>query len=251
MSLKDYLIKEIRADITDVPSGSFLMGSQLAEDEKPIHEVYLSAFFIMRHLVTNRQYVIFLNENDIANERYGSYEFINPFNKNIRIKYNGTVYLVEEGYENHPVTGVNWKGANSFTEWARGRLPTEAEWEKSARGGLEGKIYWWGDTQPKSHLGNFAEIIGDTVPIGQFHPNRFGLYDIESNVSEWCSDWYSRMYYADSPNENPKGPEGGTEKVFRGGNWSSGFDAVRVAKRDKHWFRIGKTNLGFRVVLDK
>lgn len=251
MSLIDYISEEIRRNLLEIPQGTFLMGYTLAEDEQPIHKVSLGSFYIMSYLVTNRQYAIFLNENREVNEIEGSYRLINPFNRNTRIKYNGSIYLVDNGYENHPVIGVNWEGAKSFVEWLGGRLPTEAEWEKSARGGLENKIYWWGNESPKPYLGNYAEIIGYTVPVGQFHPNGFGLFDIEGNASEWCADWYNRDYYANSPTTNPKGPENGTEKVVRGGNWSYNFDSARVAKRDKFWFRIGRTNLGFRAVFDK
>ncbi len=251
MSLKDRLVEELKNDATNISSGRFLMGSGQEPDESPIHEVYLDDFFITRHLVTNRQYAIFLNEEGIINEEEKSYNFLNPFNKHTRIRYNGNVYLIEEGYENHPVTGINWEGARRFAESVGGRLPTEAEWEKAARGGLVGQLYWWGNGKPKHHLGNYAEMIGDTNPVGQFHQNGFGLYDIEGNVSEWCFDWYSKNFYANSPSDNPIGPETGIEKVFRGGNWSYVSEAARVAKRDKYWFRIGRTNLGFRVVFSK
>ena len=180
----------------------------------------------------------------------GVYKYINTFNKHTRIKFNGRRYVIYEGYEEHPVIGVNWHGANEFAKWLNGRLPTEAEWEKVARGGFEGKSYWWGDALPKPYLGNYGEMIGDTTPVGKFHANGFGLYDIEGNVSEWCFDWYDKNYYANSPESNPKGPEKGNEKVFRGGNWSYTTDMSRLARREKFWFRIGRTNVGFRIVFD-
>ncbi|MFH1565512.1 MAG: SUMF1/EgtB/PvdO family nonheme iron enzyme [bacterium] len=250
MDIRGHIRNEIKSNLSKIPAGCFMMGSELSKDEMPIYEIYLDPFFIMRYLVTNRQYAAFLNENNVVNNFEGSYKFINAFNRHTRIKFNGSTYIVDSGYENHPVISVNWHGADEFAKWLNCRLPTEAEWEKAARGGIDEKLYWWGNTPPKPYSGNYGEIIGDTTPIGQFSANNFGLYDIEGNVSEWCFDWYDKDYYKKSPMNNPKGPEAGSEKVFRGGNWSYSSNMARVAKRNKFWFMIGKTKLGFRVVFD-
>jgi formylglycine-generating enzyme required for sulfatase activity len=251
MEIQACIREELRKKSVCIPEGSFMMGSFHSSDETPIHEVFLHGFFIDAFPVTNRQYVQFLNERGIANKRDGSYEYFNPYNKQTRIRMEGELYVVDEGYEQHPLTGVNWHGAYAFTLWVNGRLPTEAEWEKAARGSLEGKMYPWGDEEPTPTMANFGEYVGDTTPVGSYPPNRAGLFDVAGNVSEWCLDWYHRNYYGHAPRENPKGPSTGSERVIRGGNWSYGESALRVAKRGKTWHRIGKTNLGFRIVFDR
>jgi sulfatase modifying factor 1 len=168
--------------------------------------------------------------------------------------------------DNQPVICVSWEDAKAYVEWAEKRLPTEAEWEKSARGGSVGKNYVWGDEwPPPKGAGNFAggtfkKIFPDrtiingyddgyayTSPVGSFNPNGYGLYDMAGNVWEWCADWYYVKYYADSPRENPKGPSFGSSRVLRGASWDYHHPAViRVSYRDSYGTSYCGDIVGFR-----
>jgi formylglycine-generating enzyme required for sulfatase activity len=134
------------------------------------------------------------------------------------------------------VVNVSWGGAAAYTQFYGKRLPTEAEWEKAARGGLVGKRFPWGDSDPDGTQSNFADKSVDdgyryTAPVGSFTPNGYGLYDMAGNVGEWCSDWYGGKYYSSSPSHSPTGPSSGTRRVVRGGSWNDIPLFVRVASR--------------------
>ena len=205
------------ASMVQIPAGEFQMGSNDGnDDEKPVHAIYLNAFYIDRYEVTNAQYKKFMDAKG----------------------YEAPSYWNDSNYNapNNPVVGVNWNDAKAYAEWADERLPTEAEWEKSARGGLTGKQYPWGDTlthDDANYSGTGGKDIWEsTSPVGSFAPNGYGLYDMAGNVWEWCVDWYGSNYYANSPKSNPKGPGSGEVAVFRGGSWLNSFaDDLRVANR--------------------
>ena len=147
-------------------------------------------------------------------------------------------FIVYSGYEDRPVQEVSWCGAKAFCEWVGKRLPTEAEWENAARGGLVGKKYPWGDTEPDCSDSNFKYedefCVGDTMPVGSYEPNEYGLYDMAGNEWEWVNDFYDIEYYSSSPSSNPTGPESGSFKVIRGGSWEKGAWSLRCAFRDKY-----------------
>jgi formylglycine-generating enzyme required for sulfatase activity len=216
------------AEMALIPAGEFQMGSNDGQDdEKPVHTVYLDAFYIDKYEVTNAQYKKFM---DATGHKAPAYW--NDSN------YNGP---------KQPVVGVDWYDAKAYAEWAGKRLPTETEWEKSARGGVVGKKYVWGDEwPPPSKAGNFDDektvdnfVIDGysdgyvyTSPVGSFKPNGYGLYDMAGNVWEWCADWYDSNYYANSPKSNPKGPDSSSSAVLRGGSWYFSLDlTLRVASR--------------------
>jgi formylglycine-generating enzyme required for sulfatase activity len=203
----------------NIPAGSFLMGSENGDsDEGPVHEVYLDAYYINVYEVTNSEYAVFLNE--MGNQSEGGANWLDASSNDVLVEQVGGEWQPKNGYEDHPVVFVSWYGARAYCEWAGGRLPTEAEWEKAARGGLEGKQYPWGDEAPVCTLGtvNGAQYGcgGRMVAVGNFQPNGYGLLDMAGNVWEWTADWYNSGYYAKSPGENPPGPSSGNSRVLRG-----------------------------------
>ena len=147
--------------------------------------------------------------------------------------------------EDHPIVNVSWEDAKTYCEWAGGRLPTEAEWEYTARGGKEGLKYPWGDEiseKPANYLGN----VGGTSVVGSYPANDFGLYDMVGNVWEWVADVYDENYYSKSPKKNPQGPSRGDLRVLRGGSWSDGSGCLRASLRGRSLRDFGFLDIGFR-----
>jgi sulfatase modifying factor 1 len=210
------------SDLVEIPGGPFLMGQNDGRDEeRPTHRVTVASFRLCRYQVTNAQFAAF-----------------RPF---------------EYGRADLPVTSVNWFDAVEFcawlgTEWGRDvRLPTEAEWEFAARGGLEQKLYPWGDA-PVTDRPRYAERWREgPEPIAQSEPNGYGLFDMCENVHEWCSDWYDPAYYAVSPEENPQGPPAGTRRASRGGAWRHHIKIARCAARSSIPPEFRYADYGFRI----
>jgi formylglycine-generating enzyme required for sulfatase activity len=206
-----------------IPAGPFMMGSELADDEKPPHKVSLGAYRVCDHLVTNKEYALFVSANprwakdraeaDLRDDRYLEDWDESGF---------------PEGKDDNPVAFVSFFAAQAFADWIGKRLPTEAEWEKAARGGLVGKKYPNGD-QMNDKLANLAKQYRGTTPARKFEPNGYGLYDMAGNLFEWCSDWFGP--YAPGEAVDPKGPGSGEYRVVRGGSWMSGAAALRVSAR--------------------
>ena len=218
-------------DMALIPSGAFLMGSLDGEaDERPAHRVHVDAFYIDRHPVTNADYARFLNMfGNRIEEGKRWLDIDGPLSSWLcKIRKKEGRYVPKSGYENHPVIKVSWYGATAYARWVGKRLPTEAEWERAARGIWEGQRFVFGNTitPDQANVGG----LHATTPVGSYPPNAFGLCDLTAGVWQWGSDWYDPDYYSRSPSRNPKGPESGTQKVLRGGSWFH-KDSWRVATR--------------------
>ncbi len=225
-----------------IPAGEFLMGCETgAANERPAHRVWVDGFAIGRTAVTNRLYRIFLAETEGLEEtgRTTPPGFSDP-------RFN---------HPDQPVTSVSWFDAAAYCAWLCERtgkpfrLPTEAEWERAARGGLEAKLYTWGDEPPQAQP-SYAVLWG-TGPeqVGQRPPNGFGLYDIAENVHEWCADWYDAGSYSVSPPRNLHGPPTGVRRASRGGSWPHQIKIARVAARSSLPPEYQYSDCGFRCAL--
>ena len=239
-----------------IPAGEFQMGSSdndAEDDEKPIHIVYVDAFYIDKYEVTNAQYREFIDANpqwqkDRIPKKYHDGDYLKH--------WNGNNYPL--GKDNHPVVYVSWYAAMAYAEWSRKRLPIEAEWEKAARGDRYGRDYAWGDSLDPSKA-NYGDEIGDTTPVGTYDMNGYGLYDMTGNVWEWCLDEYDADFYSISPRRNPLAGVTANDilsdftnvksvRVLRGGSWVSNAKFVRVSDRTRFTPQITNKARGFRCV---
>ena len=220
-----------------IPGGAFMMGSAEGyQNEAPVHEVWLDEYAIDVYEVTNEQYARFLNAQ--GNREEGGVRWYDANSEAAKIRPEVEAWVVEAGFERHPVVKVSWYGAQAYCAWRGSRLPTEAEWERAARGGLEGGRYPWGDQTPTCGLGdlsgaNYRACGEERQPVGSYTPNGFGLYDMAGNVWEWTADWYAGDYYLSASAENPNGPLDGTYRVLRGGSYQMDAKLLRVAWRGK------------------
>ncbi|MEE8349789.1 MAG: SUMF1/EgtB/PvdO family nonheme iron enzyme [Acidobacteriota bacterium] len=230
------------ADVAPIPGGTFMMGDARGDgDSKPPHRVQLDPFHMGRAEVTNAQFSTFLEE---SNRRAPA-----------AAKFVGNYMNSQLG---HPVVNITYADAAAFCTWLSEkigttvRLPSEAEWEYSARGGQAGAKYPWGSTDPKKQARyNDNDPSGlKTVGMEAFAPNGFGLYNMSGNVAEWVNDYYSNKYYKTSPAKNPTGPARSKERVVRGGSWKTGKDHLEVSRRKKREPHKTDEAMGFRVVIE-
>ncbi len=221
-----------------IPTGEFTMGRSDGneENEKPAHQVFLDDYYIDKYEVTNEAYAACVADSVCAP----------PIELGSRARKE---YYNSGNYRNFPVIHVDWEMANTYCEWRGARLPTEAEWEKAARGDREdNKFYPWGSNTVGCNFGNFVACKTDTTEVGSYPEGKspYGVYDMAGNVWEWVADWYGFDFYKVSPQNNPTGPETGTYRVFRGGAWNSQSDDIRVTYRVRYYPFIESYNLGFR-----
>jgi formylglycine-generating enzyme required for sulfatase activity len=223
-----------------VPAGEFLMGSnQGASDERPVHRVFLDAYYIDKFEVTTSQFSKFLEGTGRKQpDKWGE---INPTFDWVR-----------------PVVGVDWNDADAYCSWAGKRLPTEAEWEKAARG-TDGRKYPWGSEEPSESLANFDwdsrrtwRGYGTLAPVGSFEDGKspYWLYDVSGNVWEWVADWYNPNSYLSNHDRNPKGSKSGLLKVTRGGSWGDKAYSLRTSNRRGIPPSDRYRDLGFRCAQD-
>ena len=230
-----------------IPAGEFQMGSSNGpKEERPVHTVFLDAFYIDKYEITNKQYRKFIEAT--GHKEPEGYDLtrrnsVKPWNDP---KLNG---------DEKPVVCVNWEDATAYAKWVGKRLPTEAEWEKAARGGLVGKKYPWGDTithDDANYKGTGGKDIWEyTSPVSSFAPNGYELYDMAGNVWEWCADWYDSDYYKISPKDNPKGPSANRSwRILRGCPWNYPADNTGVSLRGYESPYLTYIFVGFRCVQD-
>ena len=218
-----------------IPEGWFHMGSEDGpDDERPVHRVWVDAFEMAVYPVTCADYAAFLGEvrHELPREwdRFGS----DP---------------------DRPVVGVSWLDGEAYCRWHNERspglavrLPTEAEWERAARGGVDGRRYPWGDDIPGWIPEGGHGPVSGPWPVTLGEPNGFGVYGITANIHEWCADWYAADFYASSPERNPSGPARGVRRASRGGSWRHAVTISRCATRSRIDPSFRYTDYGFRVV---
>ncbi|MCQ3938022.1 MAG: hypothetical protein DPW18_13370 [Chloroflexi bacterium] len=219
-----------------IPEGEFLMGSDdsdpdAAPDEKPQHPVYLDAFWMDQTEVTNAMYLRCVDAGVCS----------------LPVIPDGDM----EQKPNHPIQGLAWTQAAEYCEWVGRRLPTEAEWEKAARG-TDGRLYPWGNALPEEPAANFDFHFDGFVDVTRLPEGAspYGVLNMAGNTWEWTTDWYDENYYAQAPYENPAGPESGIIRVIRGGAWNTVSRAIRAANR--HWAYPYRDDIvGFRCAMDE
>ncbi len=244
------------APMIKIPEGEFLMGANNgSRNERPEHLVWLDNYYIDQFEVTMERYQKFLDET--------KHEFPPLWDD----------YAALEKARDRPAVGMAWESAKAYCEWAEKRMPTEAEWEKAARG-TDGRRYPWGHMQPFVDIARYnfgttgwvsydvtlASVISGVSGMSIRHglkqgtKSPYGLYHMAGNASEWVADWYDRMYYEESPEKNPPGPIEGARKVYRGGSWEDPPKWLQVTARRSAEpnFPIDANDLtiGFRCVMD-
>jgi formylglycine-generating enzyme required for sulfatase activity len=273
-------------EVVEIPGGRFSMGappdpeskSPHLADSLPVHGVEVAGFRIGRYEVTNAQYRVFVEATGYRTdaERLG---VCLGMDENGRWDWQrGLTWktFATAGRENHPAVCLSWNDADAYLDWLSTvtgdtwRLPTEAEWEYAARGGTDGTRFPWGEQWRDKAANSASYWVGRTVrmkepaedltavtlehggiltlPAGSFPPNPFGLYDMAGSVVEWCGDWFDPGYYAQSPEDNPRGPASGRLAVLRGGGWSNGREMLETTSRGRGAPSEASTASGFRVV---
>jgi formylglycine-generating enzyme len=247
------LEKEVKgkdgAPMVLIPEGSFPMGVPHGDrdggrDEYPRHDVFVNNFYIDKFELTNSRYLEFVKA---TNHRIPQ----NPKNATRNLWEGDTI---TESLADRPVINVDWADANAYCQWAGKRLPTEAEWEKAAKGTAD-RRFPWGNVEPTNkHLNFNQQWIGEKtlMPVGSYELGKspFGVYDMAGNVWEWVNDWYDAKYYEKSPAKNPMGPESGTKRVLRGSGWQNETPTVRIFTRVDSDPTIRNESTGFRCAMD-
>jgi sulfatase modifying factor 1 len=258
----------LRKSMIEVKGGTFTMGSQDGdEDEKPVHKVKLSTFWISAFEITNKEYALFLNEQrralkidaeegEVTFRSQIIYDFIcgDCDDSNDQMYFDeDDGFTVVDGFENYPVSTVTWHGAKAFCDWLskktgeKFRLPTEAEWEFAARGGKKTNNYSHAGSNDADEIAWFEDNSdGGPQEVGQKSPNELGIFDMTGNVWEHCSDWYGD--YSSETQKDPKGPSEGEDHVTRGGAYDIDEYNSRVATRAHYHDVNGFRAYGFRIV---
>ena len=234
-----------------IPAGTFVMGSEDGlPNETPVHKIYLNAYYIGKTEVTNAEYYQFWLADGEDNSEHTPISYGDEF---------GEWPNIAKTKPNYPVIGVSWHAAVAYAEWSGARLPTEAEWEKAARG-TDARRWPWGNTFSKhitrttihANVWNGKDRAHQLAPVGNYPTGAspYGAHDLAGNVWEWVTDWYSETYYHRSPDRNPKGPEVGSRRVVKGGSWLNLERLARCTTRIGQYPAIGTSFIGFRLAKD-
>jgi formylglycine-generating enzyme required for sulfatase activity len=237
MSLLPYRTQICEPKQIQIAAGWFLMGSDAGQDvEAPVHRVWVDPFAMAATQVTVEEYARFLEATGRMPPPYwGAPGFCHP---------------------QQPVVAASWFDSAAYCDWLSAmtgshyRLPTEAEWERAARGGIEGMDFPWGNDPPMSRAGYHDRWKTGPEPVAESQPNAYGLFEMCENVHEWCSDWFAAGYYSISPDRDPRGPETGNRKASRGGSWRHHIKISRCSARSSIPPEFQYADYGFRVVRD-
>lgn len=259
--LKPFLT-QINRNMVAIPTGSFAMGNDANEsDEKPVHQVVISAFKMNKYEVTVADFKTFVDatgyKTDAEKEGSGWVYIKKKWKKatGINWRYGESGVTRDESEYNKPVMHVSWNDANAYCKWISEiaevtyRLPTEAEWEYAARGQERSNNYTYSGSNDLNQVGWYIDNSGDQAhSVGLKTANSLGLYDMTGNVWEWCADWYDEIYYSQSPKVDPQGPLSGSLRVLRGGGWSYDAQRCRLTGRSVNPPEDAGGSIGFRLV---
>ena len=243
-----------RSVMLQIPAGEFTMGSDKYSAEKPIQQIFLDPYYIDKYLVTNEKFSKFVEatgyQTDAEKEGAGMVRIGRRWKKvegaNWRMP-DGLTGI--EGRETHPVSQISYNDGIAYCTWTHKDLPTEAQWEKAARG-PNGNEYPWGEQEPNDTMANFDNLIGTTSEVDRFDKGQsvYGVYDMAGNVYQWCKDWYAK---GERKAKNPTGPEKGEEKVIKGGSFIEGIESLRSANRDRYPPNYSSFLFGFRCACEE
>ncbi|HKL38103.1 MAG TPA: formylglycine-generating enzyme family protein [Bacteroidales bacterium] len=252
----DAFMNGIQVSLRYVEGGTFTMGCTLEPDvcyfdEMPAHEVEVGSFQMSTFEITSGQFCAFINARGLNPD--GTYEgqlYIDINDADCPIRYAGRRFVPKPGMAEHPASEVSWHGAQAFSEWIGGTLPTEAEWEYAAKGGQESRNFKYSGSNNLEEVAWYQDNASEkSQPVGKKKPNELGLYDMSGNVWEWCYDWYAFEYYQVSPSETPSGPESGDSRVIRGGAWNMDGWNCRISNRSSKGPGITYNYYGFRLLI--
>jgi formylglycine-generating enzyme required for sulfatase activity len=252
-SVEQETVREIDAmEMIEIPQGEVWIGCDESNnagfacmaDELPLHQVFVDRFLIDKYEVSNAQFALCVQDGVCET----------PYYQRSATRQD---YYANPDFSDYPRVAVSWFEAQAYCQWAGGRLPTEAEWVRAARGD-DKRVYPWGDELPTCDLANTLDektghlCVGDTARVGSYPlgASPFGVMDLAGNVWEWNADWYHKDYYSFSPRENPQGPEMGATRVVHGGGFDYGWERLRIAYTSDHDPREHKIGFGFRCVMD-